>query len=499
MPEKKTKLQIVEGRQSERVVRPELNLEQWPGIFAPNKAKGKKFQTRTLEKVALSPDGLTVTGSIAVEVGFSQHGTLTTEEQICLYGLVRIWENRGKPIRLCYLSRYELAQELRKKWGTRTVQTITDSLRRLRTVPITFRHTFYNAEDEVEEEETSITILTELKLKTRKRKKDGTFEITSESGFFSFHPLILKNLLKNYTRPVLLDTVLSFQTNFGQLLYTQVDRVLSAYDRFEKNTSDLFRELGITGAKYKYPSTRKQNLDQPVRELLYKPLSNGGFIGRADIIKTRDGKDFKVVFEKSIRIDKTTPETEMNEPEALVRYFHQVFFRADKSINPTRREIEHAEKLIKAYGFECAKFVIEFAHREAPKTQFDIKVLGGVMQYASAAAVCFNKYQETTRLSRLGEAREDHETTFAPIWWFSYVLPEIERCRKSHPKHYKEIQDIFAHLEEEHTHRPQHEREAWKRGAAIEYIGKHPELGVLSFWKWDEGLNPEPFQGERLS
>jgi hypothetical protein len=494
MPRRTTKLQITKATHTERIVRPELNLEQWPGIFAPSRAKGKKFQTRTLEKVSLAPDGLTVIGTIAVEVGFSQHGSLTTEEQLCLYGLVRIWEHRGKPPSFCYLSRYELAQELRKKWGTRAIETMNDSLRRLRTVPITFRHTFYNAEEEIEEEETSITILTELKLRSRRRKKDGTYQILSEEGFFSFHPLILKNLLKNYTRPVLLDTVLSLQTDFGQLLYTQVDRVLSAYDRFEKNTADLFRELGITGEKYRYPSTRKQNLEQPVKELLYKPLSNGGFIGRAAIEKTRDRKDYKVIFEKNMKPEAILPARGVDEPEALVIYFRQVFFRSSGSININKKELEHAGKLVEAYGFECAKFVIEFAHKEAPKTNFDIKAFGGVMQYAPAAAAQFNEWRERTRLAQRKEAREIHERDFAFIWWDSYVLPEIQSRKNSYPEQYKEIQAIFVQCEKEHAHRLEQEREALKKLAVIDYISEHLELGILTFWDWDKKLNPNPFK-----
>jgi hypothetical protein len=41
--------------------------------------------------------------------------------------------------------------------------------------------------------------------------------------------------------------------------------------------------------------------------------------------------------------------------------------------------------LITQHGLEAAKYIVDYAHREAPKTQFDIQAFGGIIQYSSRA------------------------------------------------------------------------------------------------------------------
>src|SRR5260370_11520869 len=115
-------------------IRSELNIEKWPAIWQPSKSKNKPA-LRTMQRELTGDDGSRIVSR--VEVGYTQLGTLTTEEQKLLYVLIKLWEDAGKPDAQVFFSTRSLARMLKKKgWGTNVIHAITKSLRKLRTIPI---------------------------------------------------------------------------------------------------------------------------------------------------------------------------------------------------------------------------------------------------------------------------------------------------------------------------------------------------------------------------
>jgi hypothetical protein len=129
-------------------------------------------------------------------------------------------------------------------------------------------------------------------------------------------------------------------------------------------------------------------------------------IKSATIEKTKDGRDYKVVFVKvlSSRNDAViedgpqegiVPAVVINdygdrkdplmlEAEELVRYFHKVFHGVD-SHAPQSKEMGQALSLISQHGLQAAKHVVDFAEATAAKTAYSIQHFGGVLSYASRA------------------------------------------------------------------------------------------------------------------
>src|SRR5690348_8200901 len=126
-------------KQSEKI-RVELNIEKWPGIWQPSKGH-TRLAARTLERQVELQNGDRVSSKLIV--GFTDLGTLTTEDQRMFYALIRQWENSGKPVgRPVYFSDRVLSRLLRKKgWGTNVIEAITGSLRRLAWTPAWFHAT----------------------------------------------------------------------------------------------------------------------------------------------------------------------------------------------------------------------------------------------------------------------------------------------------------------------------------------------------------------------
>jgi hypothetical protein len=392
-------------------IRAELNIERWPAMWQPSKSK-TKAAVRTMERDVNMADGSR--GTSKLEVGFTQFGTVTTEDQRMFYALIKQWEDSGKPGSVVFFSDRLLARLLKKSWGTNVIEAITGSLRRLRLTPFRWIRSYRRSDtpNRDVEEEIPFTILSDLKI--IKRKTDG--HVTNQQGYFQFDRNLLENLQTNYTKPLLLDEFFKLKSEIGQLIYTHVDLIMADKTRYERRSKDLFVDLGLGRLQfYRHASHRKQALDRALKELRGIGLSTG-VLKSAAVEKTKDGKDYKVVFQKGARLVESDegavaswPEaaaaeagpavvindyTKAKDPvliqaEGLVGYFHKTVHNVEQHV-PQPKEIGQALSLITQYGNDRSKFIIEYAGREAGETNFRIQHFGAVLSYASRAVAAFD-------------------------------------------------------------------------------------------------------------
>lgn len=383
---------------SERI-RAELNIEKWPAIWKPAKSKSAPV-VRVLERETQLTEGGTV--KARVEIGFTHLGELTTEDQKTYYALVKQWEVSGRPDAQTFFSVRGVARFLQKHWGTNVIDAITESLRRLRATPFTWENAYHDGQSQdVIEEIDMFNILSELKIV--RKKTDG--HITHEAGYFRFNDFTLKNLEANHTKPVLLDTILGFRSEVAQLLYGHIDLILATKPRYERKSRELLAEIGLKNKEYSRIYERRRVLERALVELRGAQLSTG-VVKKAEIERTRDGKDYKVVFEKGYaRSAKKAAVAEEGSVEwkkpalpaasaaavsaaSLVRFFHQHFYGIEK-VYPQSKEIEQATCLIARHGLEQAKFIVQFSLQAAEKTGYLPQTFGGILQYTSRALHAF--------------------------------------------------------------------------------------------------------------
>ena len=406
----KGKVVSIAEKQKPEKIRVELNVEKWPALWRPAKSKGAP-SVRTLERDFSTKEG--IRGTSKLEVGFTQYGTITTEDQKMFYALIRQWEESGKPAdRPVYFSDRLLSRLLHKKgWGTNVIEAITSSLRRLRTTPLRWINSYHRNDGSGKsvEEETIFNFLEQLKIITR--RQDG--HITNQQGYFQFGRDILQNLLANYTKPLLDKEFFKLQSEIAQLLYTHVDLIMFDKTRYERCTKELFSDLGLLipeNPSYRYASNRKQALQKPVAELIGKRLSTGE-MKSITIERTADGKDYKVIFVKG----KVTPAEELPAPESvvvnhyhqqqksqqaleaeeLVQYFHKTFHGVDAH-DPQSKETGQALSLVSQYGLEASKYIVDFARAEAARTKYSMQHFGGVLNYASRAVADLENLRQQT-------------------------------------------------------------------------------------------------------
>ena len=423
-PSPHTKNRKEEAKTLEKV-RSDLNLEKW-SIWQPSNSRSKK--TRTLSREITTSTGDKLVSEVTI--GYvDKIGTITTEDQKTCYALIKIWEENGKPLEETFFSLRRLAKILNKKWGTNVIQATTNSLTRLRTVPLILNNAYYDSTSkETLESLETFNILEDLKIV--KKKRDG--HITHEGGYFKLNDFIIKNILNRHSKPVLLNTVLNFRSEIAQLMYTHADLILFRRNRYERRTQELFfDDFGLLGdTEYKYKSGRKRKIEKALPELQGIPLTSGQ-LESVTLKKTEDGKDYKVVFIKNSKellsdssrdTQNFIPTWEQIEPDLhnddlhndspyedqaheLINYFSQSFYGYDMKY-PRRKAINQAISLLTRYGLEISKFIVEYSKREAQKSNFNIKTFGGIMQYQDEAFLLYEKERKKEEAKKLKE-KED--------------------------------------------------------------------------------------------
>jgi len=382
-------------------IRSELNVEKWPAIWQPAKSRNKPA-LRIMEREILTDDGNRVVAR--VEVGYTHLGTLTTEEQKLLYVLFRLWEEAGRNDHQVFFSIRLLSRLLGKKgWGTNVMESITKSLRKLRTVPIEWVNSYYDKRDgaTVLIERRPFTFLDELR--TVERQVDGV--VNSCLGYFKFDDHIRINLQQNYSKPVLIEEFFRLTSEIAQLVYTHIDLMLFDKTRYERKTRELFDDLGLKNMEYTHMYERRRALEKAFRDLSGIRLSTG-VLTSATLQKTKDGKDYKAVFCKGARLRAVDaaalveptlelPDVIINhygrvkdplqlQAEELVRVFHKLFHGVDAK-EVSYKEMSHATTLIAQHGYDAAKFVVEFSAELSQESHYRPQTFGGIMHYVSRA------------------------------------------------------------------------------------------------------------------
>ena len=291
------------------LVRVETNFEKLP-IWSTKPKRGTTFVSSKLIELQSEtlPNGQVVERSIKI-VPSAEYGYPTVQTQEYWYALQLLWhDSPTKETGRVEFSRRELIEDiLGKTYGRQTRRALDLSINQLATTSFEFRYVF-------KEQETGIThselrqfhIISDLRLTERKKTED----VIHDKCSVTLHPLIVSNLRSGYFKPVILSVVSELKSDIARLLYRKIDSQFSHLDRYEISTAKFFKEHGIKGNEYQYPSARKRLLERGIKELIGKPTSKevsdksgktSATIASYQIVKTKDKKDYKLIVRRSSR------------------------------------------------------------------------------------------------------------------------------------------------------------------------------------------------------
>lgn len=158
---------------------------------------------------------------------------------------------------------------------------------------------------------------------------------------------------------------------------------------------------------------------------------------------------------------------------ALVRYFHQRIHGADTQAEPSKRELEQATQLLQSYGEEAAKFIVDFALEEAPKTKFEMQVFGAVLVYEKRGISLYRKRQSVERPELFEVPEQGTETPASKPNSTDATALKYALVEDLDP-----AEQLYACLNPD-------EREAYRQRVAENIKAK---VGERFDWLWDESV-----------
>ncbi len=287
------------------IIRQELNLEKWP-IFTSSTSRKK---SREIIRSSTLENGDKILRKVTI--GKTSSGELDVFrifDYKVFSVLIYLWEKAGRPINTkVSFALHEIAQTLGLSWGGKTLRAISNSLHRLKEIPIIWENSFFNKATGLTDTMTfSFSLLDNCDIFER----SGDTRIYFSFSSFKLNEKITTSLLNNNSKPVYLNVVIGLKKDISVLLYRHIDLVMSDKNIYERRTEELFKDLDL--GEYKYPSDRRRLLDPVLKELQGVELTTG-FIKMAKMEKTKDEKDWKIVFVKEAK----KPTQQLREPQVL--------------------------------------------------------------------------------------------------------------------------------------------------------------------------------------
>lgn len=445
MTKSKSILSKLTSHSKPRIVPRELNFD-FGQLFYPNEQK-KIFEIRYFESFIKDADGNEQRVKAIVKADQTL-GTLNTFDERVFYCLVEFWQEQARPIKVSFSER-EIARRLKVQWGRQSAKAIDDSLNRLRTVPIQWRGSFFNAGlEQYTEIKNPFTILSHLLVESTKNRA-----FKAQIAEFSFDERIVANLIANHSRPVRLDVILDFRSPLAQSIYTLLERKMYKTPSYHRATRDLFyKDLGILANRYERKAIRHQELRGIRDHLLNLPTSYGEVYNRFEIDETRDvlivgrtnsgkrrGRQPEAVIDvqatsvelslstppknpvkarKRTEVGKDTPPPSQIDSRPLsvalsgcvneaLAHFDAVFERGNR--DHKQNEVLKAKAWVDQHGLDKTKFLVDFAKQESVKTSFDPLYFQGIADTYGAKALQVWEQRETEVIQQQQRAKDDEE------------------------------------------------------------------------------------------
>jgi hypothetical protein len=436
-------------------VRSELNLEK-NAIFTVSTYRKKSREVVIKEtgsggKVA---ERTIVVGRTAEGV---ETGVLTTNHFRIYLALIELWEKAGKPINdPVHFTVYKIIKRLDLRDDGRTYAGIKRSLYGLRQIPVEFVDSFFAPDEGDFRSLRPFTVLSYLDI--YERKKIGKRQRTRGYGEFQFDRHILASLINNYTHPLRLDVISSFKKHkdLSILIYTFIDRNLAFKDRFEIGLENLFKTLDLSQRHVKYPSDRKRVVDPVLEQLRGKQLSTG-VLSYAQILKTTDGRDYKLACRKKPFPKRLEERGTPSQPELPI---------------PTKTEPESAESSSELFPLLIKKGLTQ---KQAAKliAEKSPEIISNQLEY-----LAFRLREYESQRKEINEPAILYES-ISDNWKVpkSYLEAEKEKEREAE----RLEQERIACLEQEEWDREDQERarmEAYKQSLGLEERAKLRERAL---------------------
>ena len=253
------------------------------------------------------PNGKIVKASWEVN-GHTELGLPGPNEELLylvLLQLTREIARHGEWPRLVPFSRFDVLKRMGWSHDARTYRTLEDCFKRLASVTISARHSFWNARAKATYEAVSFGLLEAFGIVAEPPGRKG--QNTLPLSWFRWSETLHESFLAGNVRSLALDFMLSLDIPTARRLFRFLDMMRNAHKpprrEFEIGVMKLRDRLGM--APYAYPSKIREKLVSGIEELISR-----GYLSSVDYRKGNDGEIAIFKFgDVALRIDAPPTDT----------------------------------------------------------------------------------------------------------------------------------------------------------------------------------------------
>lgn len=275
------------------IISSEANYDRWSNFLFPHIKTRGLGEKRSKEITFTLQNGEQGVGRI--EVLPAGDGKCYTDRTYdVLLAIIVIWRSRAMPDEPMLVSLSEIAKQLDLTATGRVTSFLLEELKKLSRNTISWNFSF----ETIEFERSSIEdqrILDTFKFTEKKDRQKGLpFESRCKIRL-SEH--IRNNIRNSVTIPINFSARKSIKSSVAKSIYSRIDNILIKNPIVENSAEYIVKNYELTPSRYRYKSQRKALVELLVRNLDGVETSRKGVFLSVRAEETKDGKDWKCIFQ----------------------------------------------------------------------------------------------------------------------------------------------------------------------------------------------------------
>lgn len=372
-----------------------------------------------------------------------------------LFGLIFLAKEKRYPEKVPFTI-HQLAKVLNLPYHN-YYQQLVDSIDRLWKTLFKFQGTFYRDGKYISVTQTlDIRLVKSFRLYKHRENRQLPKKYAEKESNLSLDQTIIENIAKKYFRYIDLNQLRSFK-DVAKRLFLFYTKHLGDQPEFRIGFDKLCLKIPLeTYIVHHQKSRALKILLKAHKSLKEKQIFDYSYDEGRETFTIKPIK-------KHLKQPKPNKFLSQQEPKQLVVYFKTNCLgeTQEQAIqNITNRELENAKRLIEELGWDKAKHVVDYAIQEAPKTNYQMKYFGAVLNYREEALSDLKQkeHQDKQHKQKIKEQQQQQQQ-----------MQEEE-------KHHKELIDKYYALpykEQEHI-----KQEAQKNAQKVNPVYANTPLGV---------------------
>lgn len=282
------------------IVRSDLNLEKW-NLFGTQRSKGQ----RVIKRVIPAADGTTITQTVTIGLKGSSE-TLTAEDAKIFYLMLYHWDKNGRnPDGVIHGSFRSIFRDYKDfkgedsstfRFGNWEKKWFRKKLQKLMSIPIVYENA-YQEKDGTRRNVVAFQLIKSASLFTRKKEfnpKQLYFDLSN----FTIHEVIVKSILNQHVKPILLDVITRLKGELSVILYRHLDLIMADKVQFARKLEEFQKDFEIGASR---SDNFVKQMRQACKELEGRDITTGR-LESCRIERTEDGRHWKMVIKKGKRL-----------------------------------------------------------------------------------------------------------------------------------------------------------------------------------------------------